>query len=32
VTDCKGQSTVEASGVRFSVLQVIKIGHCILQS
>jgi hypothetical protein len=32
VTDCEGQSIVEANGVRFSVLQVNMIGHCILWS
>jgi hypothetical protein len=32
VTDCEGQSIVEASVVRFSVLQVNKIGRSMLQS
>jgi hypothetical protein len=32
LTDCEGQSIVEASVVRFSVLQVNKIGRCMLRS
>jgi hypothetical protein len=32
MTDCEGQSIVEASGLQFSVLQVNKIGGCMLQS
>jgi hypothetical protein len=32
VTDCEGQLIVVANGVRFSVQQVNKIGHCMLQS
>jgi hypothetical protein len=32
VTDCEGQLIVEASVVHFSVLQVNKIGYCMLRS
>jgi hypothetical protein len=32
VTDCEGQSIVQAIGVVFIVLQVNRIGHCMVGS